>query len=339
MTQNSNQCSIQDKVEFLSWPDAYPAEHPDRIEVVETHMSWVFLTDFYVYKLKKPVRYSFLDFSTLEARGRYCAAEVRLNRRLAPETYLGTLPLSLDASGQLTVGDGGAVVDWVVHMRRLPEDRMLERVIEEDRLEHEDIDRVAWHLANFYARCEPVWSSPESYRRHLLKAAWDNLDAVSEPIHEQDQKRIQRILEAQTDLLTRFAPQFEARAAQGHIVEGHGDLRPEHVCLEQPPVIFDCLEFNRRLRTQDAVDDMGSLAMECDRLGAPQVGEVLFQVYGTRTGDWPEDEVINFYKSCQACLRAKLALWHIFELPRHEWQPWREKAEGYLDLAEGYLRD
>lgn len=338
MIQDSNQCSIQEKIEFLSWPDAYPAEHPDRVEVVETHMSWVFLTDFYVYKLKKPVRYSFLDFSTLEARGRDCAAEVRLNRRLAPDTYLGALPLHLDTKGGLTLGDGGTVVDWVVHMRRLPADRMLDRVIEEHRLARGDLDRVAWHLADFYARCEPVRGSPERYRRHLLRAVRDNLDAVSEPVHEQDQDRIRRILEAQTELLTRCASQFEERAAQGHIVEGHGDLRPEHVCLEQPPVIFDCLEFSRRLRTQDSVDDMGSLAMECDRLGAPQVGQALFQAYGERTGDWPEEEMINFYKSCQACLRAKLALWHIFELPRHEWQPWREKAEGYLELAEGYLQ-
>ena len=108
--------------------------------------------------------------------------------------------------------------------------------------------------------------------------------------------------------------------------------------LKQPPVIFDCLEFDRRLRTLDAADDLACLAMECDRLDAPEVGETLYRIYGERCGDWPDSRLIAFYKSRQACLRAKLAIWHIFELPTSEWPPWREKARHYLALAEKQAR-
>ncbi|MFP4639444.1 MAG: hypothetical protein ACOC02_01145 [Guyparkeria sp.] len=338
MSQPSTDCRIEDKVAFLSRPEAYGDEHPERIEVIETHMSWVFLTERHAYKLKKPVRYAFLDFSTLEARGRDCAAEVRLNRRLAPDTYLGALPLNLDDRGQLTLGDGGRIVDWVVKMRRLPADRMLDRVIRERRLHPADITAVAEHLAAFYSRCEPVVLSPESYRARLRKDITTNLEALSEPLHEPDNGQLDRIRSALLGLLAREPGWFDARASGGHVVEGHGDLRPEHVCLERPPVIFDCLEFDRRLRTLDAADDLAFLAMECDRLEAPEVGETLYRVYGERCGDWPDSRLIAFYKSRQACLRAKLAIWHIFELPTSEWEPWRQKARDYLALAEEQAR-
>ena len=332
-----DECSIGDKVAFLSRPEAYPLERPARVEVIETHMSWVFLTGRHVYKLKKPVRYAFLDFSTLAARGRDCAAEVRLNRRLAPDTYLGAIPLNMDASGRLNLEGDGDTVDWLVHMRRLPAERMLDRVIREGRLQKADLERLGARLAAFYAGCEPVELTPEGYRHRLLETVRGNIEALTESVHEQDSARIERILQAQTALLNEAPALFDARVAQGRIVEGHGDLRPEHVCLTPEPVVFDCLEFNRELRTLDAADELAFLAMECERLEAPEVGRVLFRVYGERTGDWPEARLVAFYKSGQACVRAKLSLWHIFELPRREWGPWRAKASKYLALADGYI--
>ncbi|WP_372592285.1 hypothetical protein [Guyparkeria sp.] len=338
MSQSTHDCRIEDKVAFLGRPEAYPDEQPARVEVIETHMSWVFLTDAHAYKLKKPVRYEFLDFSTLEARGRDCAAEVRLNRRLAPNTYLGALPLNLDDQGRLTLGDGGRIVDWVVKMRRLPAERMLDLVIRERRLRPTDTLAVAEHLAAFYSRCEPVALSPDRYRARLCKDITANLEALSEPLHEPDDGQLGRIGKALLGLLSSEPERFDARVSGGHVVEGHGDLRPEHVCLEDPPVIFDCLEFDRRLRTLDAADDLAFLAMECDRLDAPEVGDTLYRVYEEHCGDRPEGRLIAFYKSRQACLRAKLALWHIFELPTDEWEPWRDKARSYLALAEDLAR-
>ncbi|WP_018863435.1 hypothetical protein [Thioalkalivibrio sp. ARh3] len=330
-------CSIGEKVAFLRRPEAYPAERPARVEVIETHMSWVFLTGRHVYKLKKPVRYAFLDFSTLAARGRDCTAEVRLNRRLAPDTYLGAIPLNRDAAGRLNLDGDGDTVDWLVQMRRLPAERMLDQVIREGRLQEVDLERLGARLAAFYAGCEPVALTAEGYRHRLLETVRGTLEALLESVPEQDRARIERILQAQTALLKEAPALFDARVAQGRIVEGHGDLRPEHVCLTPEPVVFDCLEFNRELRTLDAADELAFLAMECERLGAPEVGRVLFRVYGEHSGDWPEARLLAFYKCGQACVRAKLALWHIFELPRREWEPWRAKAAEYLALADGYI--
>ncbi len=332
----ASECTTHDKVEFLSRPEAYPEERPARVDVIETHMSWVFLTGHYVYKLKKPVRYMLLDFSTLAARGHDCAAEVRLNRRLAPDTYLGAIPLNRDAAGRLSLEGEGDVVDWLVHMRRLPAERMLDRVLREGRLQRDDLERLGLRLAGFYTAREPVPIAPEDYRHRLLDRVRDTMEALEESAQALDGARIDRILQAQTGLLNEAATLFEERAAQGRIVEGHGDLRPEHVCLTPEPVVFDCLEFNRDLRTLDAADELAFLAMECERLEAPEVGRELFRVYGERTGDRPDARLLAFHKSAQACVRAKLALWHIFELPRREWGPWQTKAAAYLALAEDY---
>lgn len=339
MEQQPGGCRTRDKVAFLSRPEAYPQERPAQVEVIETHMSWVFLTEQHAYKLKKPVRYDFLDFSTLEARGRDCAAEVRLNRRLAPDAYLGALPMNMAPDGRLSLGGAGEPVDWVVHMRRLPADRMLDRLIREGGLHSEDTVRLAHYLADFYARREPITVAPEKYRQRLLENVRHNMEALADTVHEIDERRLEHIRSAQLGVLRDRAALFDARAVDRRIVEGHGDLRPEHVCLEAKPVIFDCLEFNRRLRILDAADELAFLAMECERLGEPDVGETLFRVYGEVTGDWPEPRVIAFYKSSEACVRAKLALWHIFELPRNGWEKWRSRAESYLALADHYAEE
>jgi aminoglycoside phosphotransferase family enzyme len=128
-------------------------------------------------------------------------------------------------------------------------------------------------------------------------------------------------------------PLLAARAA-AFLVEGHGDLRPEHVCLESPPVVFDCLEFNRDFRIVDIADELAALAMECERLGASFVGAVLFQVYTARTGDVPAPALRHFYQSYRAALRARLALLHTRELPPSAWARWQATAQEYLAVAQ-----
>lgn len=142
------------RVRFLSDPHSYPVA-PHRVEAHETHMSWVFLTDDRAYKLKKPVRRPFLDFSTVAKRRFFCEEGLRLNRRLAPETYLGTIPVCRLPSGTFSLGDGGRIVDWVVEMRRLPQADMLDERIARNTVHRRQIDTVAARLAEFYSRCAP----------------------------------------------------------------------------------------------------------------------------------------------------------------------------------------
>jgi aminoglycoside phosphotransferase family enzyme len=325
---------LETKLEFLRKPESYP-EAPSRVETIETHMSWVFLTERYAYKLKKPVRYDFLDFSTIEARHADCTAELSLNRRLAPDVYLEMVPLMLDTEGRLHLDEWGEAIDWLVKMRRLPGERMLDRLIGTGGVEPGDIRRLAQLLVAFYRGCPPLEITAQQYRQQLQANVQTNRHELMLPAYGLPPYQIEAIHAAQLGFLQHEAGLFEQRA--GRVVEGHGDLRPEHVCLEASPVVIDCLEFKREFRILDAADELAFLAMECERLGAPQVGRMVFDTYTAITGDTPPPKLIDFYKSCRACLRAKLAVWHTrdHEVPDHA--KWLGRAREYLALAEAYI--
>lgn len=327
---------VEAKVRFLSQPNAYP-EGPSEVEAVETHMSWVFLTDAHVYKLKKPVRYDYLDFSTLEARRLDCEVEVRLNRRLAEDVYLGVIPLTLDAAGCLNLGGEGEAVDWLVKMRRLPADRMLDDLIRKHRVKQAEIIQLVKRLARFYAAVavEPI--TPEQYRQRLLARITENMKELSRPEFGLGKALPEELARAQLGFLQTHAEAFDRRVAQGRIIEGHGDLRPEHVCLLPEPVIIDCLEFNREFRILDPADELGYLALESERLGAPEVGKWLLAGYTEASGDAPSRALLHFYQSCRALLRAKLAVWHLRDDGRHSPSEWLATAREYLQLAQRHI--
>ena len=323
------------KLALLRQPQTYP-EKPAGIDAIETHMSWVFLTPHHAFKLKKPVRYDYLDFSTLAARKISCEEELRLNQRLAPGVYREVVALAMNARGEMQIEGQGEVVDWLVKMRRLPAERMLDYLIRHRTLEPAELHTVAEWLAYFYRERIPQKLSGDEYRRKYAANLRANHAALAHPLYALPAALVEAVHAAQWKFL-RSAPElFDRRAAEGQIVEGHGDLRPEHVCVESPPVIFDCLEFNRSFRIIDAADELAFLSMECERLGAPQVEQELFQAYRRITGDHPPPQLIYFYKAQRACVRARLAIWHLRDLERTAWPRWRAVAGEYLHLAESY---
>jgi len=325
---------LEAKLAFLCRPESYP-DQPQQVDAIETHMSWVFLTERYAYKLKKPVRYDFLDFSTVEARQADCAAELSLNRRLAPDVYLGVVPLTLDTAGDLHLDGPGEAVDWLVQMRRLPPARMLDSLLQVGTVSESDIRRLAARLAEFYRESPPLGMGAAAYRERLAHSVLDTWLALAEPTYGLAQTQVDAIHEAQLSFLTHHRALFEARAPS--VVEGHGDLRPEHVCLEHAPVVIDCLEFQREFRLVDPADELAFLALECERLGASQVGEAILAAYAVAADDAPPPQLLDFYKSYRACLRAKLAVWHTrdHEVPDHG--KWMKRAREYLRLAEAHI--
>jgi len=325
--------SLEDKLGFLKRPDAYP-DATAQVDAVETHMSWVFLTDTHAYKLKKPVRYAYLDFSTPAARRLDCEQEVQLNRRLAAEIYLGVTPLVLDVDGRLRLGGEGKTVDWLVQMRRLPAERMLDHLLHSGAVEQTEISRLARRLARFYASVAAEAIAPVAYRQGLARRIEDNLREIASPEFAQPREVTKRLARLQLRFLQHHAELFDSRVRQGRIVEGHGDLRPEHVCLLEEPVVIDCLEFNREFRILDTADELGYLALECERLHAPHAGQWLLEAYREASGDAPPDALIHFYQSCRAVLRAKLALWHLRDDGRHPPGKWLATASEYLELAQ-----
>jgi uncharacterized protein len=249
--------SLSDKVAFLSRPESYP-EGAACVTAIETHMSWVFVTDRLVYKMKKPVRFPYLDFSTLEARRRTCEESLRLNRRLAADVYLGLVPLTCTDAG-LRLGGPGEPVEWLEQMRRLPERMMLDSAVREGRATARDGERLTAVLAGFYARAQPCELDAAAYRARLAAGVRDHARALCDPVLELDTGPIAALAEAQADYLERHSGMLRCAGRCRPDHRGHGDLRPEHVCLSEPPVFIDCLEFNRDLRLLDCVDELSYL--------------------------------------------------------------------------------
>jgi len=321
-------------VRFLRQPEAYP-DATARVDVVETHMSFVFLTERRAYKLKKPVRFDGLDFLTTERRRRCCEAELRLNRRLARRVYLGIAALRQDRTGALRLGGtGGRVVDWLVVMRRLPADRMLDAALARPSLERAEVLPVARHLAAFYAHAPSVAVSPRSYRRRLRAGVLRDLRELVRPEFELDRARIAAVAEDLLRFLDAGRALLDARVRAGRIVEGHGDLRPEHLYLGPGPAIIDCLEFSRPLRVLDPADELAFLALECERLGRAEIGPCFLEAYCDATGDEPPRSLLRFHRSYRALRRATLAAWHVTDPDVRDPARWRERARHYLALAD-----
>ncbi|HNR23390.1 MAG TPA: hypothetical protein PKL49_10250 [Steroidobacteraceae bacterium] len=327
--------SLQEKVAALRLPRTYE-ERPGTITAIETHYAWVFLTDGYAWKLKKPVRTAFLDLASVGARRLNCADEVRLNQRLAPDVYLGVVPLTQDGDGVLRLGGNGAVVDWLVKMRRLPSALMLDSAIAAGRVPAERLIGVGRLLARFY-RMQPciefdaagyvgrIRSQVQLDRRDLLAPGLGLEAAV-----------VESVVALQVEACRNVEPELLSRARQRRIVEGHGDLRPEHICLADPPCIIDCLEFSLDLRTLDPGEELAFLSIECERLGDASAAERVLDGYRGESGDLLSHRLLDFYRSRRATVRAKLAVWHLLDPAYRERADWRARAWEYLEAARRY---
>jgi aminoglycoside phosphotransferase family enzyme len=329
--------SIADKVRFLSEPSTH-AHSPKAVTVVETHMSYVFLAGERAYKLKKPVRFPFLDFSTLSAREFDCREELRLNSRLAAHVYLGVVPLTLTSKDHMSLGGEGAVIDWLVEMRRLPGDRMLDFMLREDRrLDGALIDDLSETLGDFYSRAQRSAISADAYVARFLREQIENRRILTSADFNLNHGRIPAVLDWLDASLERDRSFLEERVRGGRIVEGHGDLRPEHICFTVPIAIFDCLEFNRELRQVDPFDELAFLGMECAHFGAPSLGPMIISKVAERLSESPPPHLIPLYGAWRAVLRARLALAHLLDPDPRSPEKWEPLARRYLELAEEAL--
>lgn len=293
--------------QWLSTPAAYP-HRPASVERIETHISCVYLAGELVYKLKKPVRFDFLDFCTLAAREQACRDEVRLNRRLAPNVYRGVVPVTRQQDGTFALAGDGEVVDWLVEMRRLPGEKMLDTLHRDGRLRSEQIDALSDVLANFYAGQTPCAISPEQYRTLFLTHVRDNRQALAKATHRLPTEVVQKVQGFQLQLLQLQPQLFDERVRAGRIIDGHGDLRPEHICFTDPIAIFDCIEFSDEFRRIDVADELAFFVEECDYLGATWVETQFLQRYAEQNQDCIPPILFDFYKAYRASVRAKVAL-------------------------------
>ncbi len=294
-------------VKAMSEPSFYP--HPvEEVRFLQTHISSVFLTGDIVYKLKKPVNFGFLDFSTLELRKLYCRAEVELNSRLAPSIYLRAAPITLD-DGRLTLEGEGEEVDWVVVMRELDEDQLGTQVHARGKLSEAHMDALVDVLVPFYANA----ATGESIDKYGgIKSVKFNTDENFNQTESYVGKLISRdrfdhIVSWTKAFYEEHAELFQRRIAEGRIRESHGDLHLGNIFFEQPPIIFDCIEFNERFRCGDVAVDLAFLAMDLDFNGRPDLAAHFIDRYVAASGDSELPEMLDFYKCYRAYVRAKIA--------------------------------
>ncbi len=316
-------CPLADKVAWLK------SRQIAGDESIETHFAWVFLTADRAWKLRKPVRRDTMDYGSLEARRRDSEAEVRLNHRLAPHVYLGTRALTLDDAGRFALDGEGEVVDWLVEMRRLDRSRMLDLRLARDEVSAGDLGRLVAQLAAFYAAERPAVTDGAALAARLRAqvAANEYVLATLDP------GAARTLAEAQREFVTARPDWLDARTARGCVVEAHGDLRPEHILLDDPPAVIDCLEFDRNLRILDRAEELEFLALECGRLGHAATGERIAAGCLARLDDAVPRALQRFYRSHRAATRAKLYVWRTAENDGGNSHRWQATAREYLDLA------
>ena len=331
VTASAETVSLADKVAFLGRADSYP--HPVHdVERKETHMSWVFLAGDKVYKLKKPVRFPYLDYSTLARRETACRAELSLNRRLAPGVYEAVLALTRTPEG-LAIGGAGEIVDWLVVMRRLDESRTLEQALAAHTLLPRQLDHVVATLVEFYRHARAVFVSPETHLINWGRSLDYNKRVLLDPRFALPAGLIRRIDRAQRRFLSRRSELIAVHVRERHIVDGHGDLRPEHIWLDDPITIIDCLEFNAQLRAVDPFDEIAYLCVECERLGSAWASAYIRRRAIHALRDHLSQQLFTFYRCHRATLRARLAIAHLYEPNPRTPEKWPRRAREYLRIA------
>lgn len=312
-----------------------------QVMIHETSKSWIFLAATHVYKLKKHVRDELQDLTSLRARHDNCLTEADLNRRLAPETYLGVIKVTRDDKGQLGLGGAAETIDWMVKMQRLPADQMLDAAITERATDAPDIrlsvERLAEKLVTFYSGCPTSNLKAAELITILEDQQKLNVACLRHPTFAQHHERFERVFDALAIAFPTHLKLFEARVEKGWIRECHGDLRPEHICLTDPPIVFDCLEFNRNLRLVDPFSEVMFLGMEADILGANWIKPMLLEhlVFGLLT--CPDPRLLNFYEVLHALLRTRLCLAHLLVSNPRTPEKWMPLGLRYFEVAERLL--
>ena len=293
----------------MSLGDFYP-DSPSKVEARQTHISYVFLAGPYVYKIKKPLRLPFLDYSTLAKRRYFCQEEIRLNRRLAPAVYLDVAPILKQGESFLLAEDstaGGDIVEYAVKMKRLPEDQLLNFRIEHDSVEPDCVRAIAKKLASFHQTASveraEVFGSPQAVGARVLANFQETERFIDRTISTKFFEKIRAHSEA---FLRENVDLFRSRIVEGRVSEGHGDLRAEHVCLLDDIIIFDCIEFDEGLRYGDSASEIGFLSMDLDFLAASALSTQLEEAYASEAKDPGLPSLLPFYKCYRAYVRGKV---------------------------------
>jgi len=327
-------------IDDLVDPSALP-DKTTKVSVVQTHISIVFIGDQFVYKVKKPVNFGFLDFSTLEKRKYYCQQELELNRRLSKDIYLDVLPVTMEGVRYTLLGKGGEAVDYAVKIKRIPDEKLMKEVFSKGDLTKGHLEQLADVLGEFHLNAHQspeidFYGKADSFRINTN----ENFDQVDSYIGKTIQHQVYNDIKSWTNTFYQNHQNlFEERIKAKKIRDCHGDLHMEHICFTDDLAIIDCIEFNERFRYSDTVADIAFILMDLEFNGGFDYARSLWNAYKKRTSEKGIDDLLKFYKVYRAFVRGKVNSFQIDD-PNITNQA-KEKASAissrYFELAHSYI--
>jgi aminoglycoside phosphotransferase family enzyme/predicted kinase len=316
--------------------------HVTSVQLLQTHISYVALTGTYAYKIKKPVNFGFLDFSTLDKRKYFCLEELRLNKRLCPEMYLDVLPIT-KRDNTLALDGDGTIVEYALKMKEFPQECIMTNMLQQGKISEETIDHLITILVDFYTTQEPT---EEITNYGALPSVKQNIDENFEQTRPMIDITVPKetfwyIKDEVAKFFERKKEAFERRMKEGRIYDCHGDLHSGNIVVSGESIhIFDCIEFNDRFRFCDVASDVGFLAMDLDYLNHPYLSSYFIEKYVEKSKDPGILSMLNFYKSYRAFVRGKV---YGFQLNDPHIDPITKErlltsAKRYFELSQYYTR-
>ncbi len=326
-------------VEALKKPEAYD-EEPGKIELKQTHISFIFLTRNYAYKVKKAVNFGFLDFSTLEKRGFFCEKELELNRRLCGDMYLEVVPVN--RSDVIKMKGEGVTVEYALKMKRMPEETMMTKLLEEDKVDGELIGRIAKIIAEFHSKAKTNKRIGEFGSLPMIETNWkENYEQSQEFIGKTISLESYRLIRERIhDFMKRNAALFAERVSENRIRDCHGDIHSGNIFIADKIYIFDAIEFNERFRYCDVASEIAFLAMDLDFKERSDLSSFFVERYVKYSGDQELEKLLHFYKCYRAYVRGKVIGFKLNDpdVGSEEKSAAMKEAKAYFELATDYAR-
>ena len=327
-------------VDALLKPEAYPQD-ADKIELIQTHISFVFLTKNYVYKVKKAVNFGFLDFSTLEKRRVFCEKELELNRRLCPDIYLEVVPIN-KTNANIMVKGSGETVEYALKMKRLPQERIMTVLLKENKVDKKTIDEIAGIVAQFHSKAQTNREISQFGSLKIVKTNWDeNFAQTTKYINQTIPQTEFRFIQTKiNDFMAKNKPLFESRLDGKRVRDCHGDLHSGNIFITDKICIFDAIEFNDRFRYSDVAADVAFLAMDLDFQERPDLANHFIERYLAYSKDQQLTQLLAFYKCYRAYVRGKVISFKLDDpnVTSEEKLSATKEAQAYFKLAAEYAK-
>jgi len=327
-------------VQAMLDPKTYD-EEVRRIKKVQTYHSYIFFTGKYAYKIKKPVKYSYFDFTTLQKRKSTLEKEIELNKRTSKGIYIKVLPIR-EKDGKIKIGGSGKTIEYALKMKEIPQEKIMTKLLEKNKIDEKIIERLAKIIANFHLKARTNKKIGNFGSLRTIKYNWDENFEQTEAFKSKTitEEQFNFIKEKIHSFIDQNRKLFEKRIAGKKIRDCHGDLYSDSIFISDKIYIFDAVEFNDRFRFHDVASDIAFLAMDLDARGRPDLSEYLIQKYIEFTKDFELEKLLNFYKCYRAYVRGKVNSFKSTDSTSVEEKKQTEQlARKYFDLCYKYAAE